>query len=133
MGQVAVACVIQDIKGSFIDGFGKVIAPNSSVLLAEAIAVREACILCIKVGIREACIESYNSSVVSWCINADGVLPWEIRTIRASLSFSAVCRSANEVANWIARHTLSSDSWSVDLGCIPHKLALLICKDSNSR
>ncbi|KAM7516612.1 hypothetical protein LguiA_006195 [Lonicera macranthoides] len=106
--------------------------------IAEAIAIREACILYLKARIKEAVIESDNSSVVSWCIAEDGAPPWEVKVIiddirtlaiKASLSVSVIRRSANEVANWIARIALSLGSWSFNMGCIPHKLALLVSKD----
>lgn len=42
------------------------------------------------------------------------------------LCFSA---SANEVANRMAKGTLSSGPWSVNLGCVPHE-RLLLCKDT---
>ncbi|KAM7461529.1 hypothetical protein LguiA_029650 [Lonicera macranthoides] len=95
----AAACIIRDSNGSLIHGFSKVIAPSSSVLVAEAIAVKETCILCIKAGIKKACTKSDNSLVVSWCIEEDGIPPGEVRTViedirqlasRASLSFFVV-------------------------------------------
>lgn len=51
------------------------------MLLVEDIALREACVFCLKAGLLEACIESDNATVVSWCINADGVPPWEISSV----------------------------------------------------
>ena len=74
-GLVAIACVLRDSFGSIIDGFGKRISPGSSVFVVEAFAIRESCVLCFKAGITGICIESDNSSVVSWCIDVDGVPP----------------------------------------------------------
>ncbi|KAM7459451.1 hypothetical protein LguiA_036445 [Lonicera macranthoides] len=43
-GSAAIACAVCDNSGFLLDGFGKLIAPGSSVLVAEAVTIREACV-----------------------------------------------------------------------------------------
>lgn len=97
------------------------------MLLAEAIAIREACIYCIKSGFSDVCIESDNASIVSWCSALSGAPPWEIVAVvkyiishaqLASLSIVVVYKSANQVANWIAWYARNSSSWCFCLVCL---------------
>ncbi|KAM7484236.1 hypothetical protein LguiA_000245 [Lonicera macranthoides] len=46
-GRAAIACIIQDATGHIIDGFSQRIVQVSSILLAQAIALRKACTLCV--------------------------------------------------------------------------------------
>ena len=79
--QADVACLVRDRSGSILDGFCKRVASGLSVLMVEALAVREACVFCLKAGIVEARIESDNAYVVAWCLKEDGIPPWEISPV----------------------------------------------------
>lgn len=92
-GLAAISCVARNSSCSILDGFGKIIALGSFVLVAEAIAISEACVFCLKAGLSQVCVESNNSTMVSWCIGVECLPPWEIRYIFEDikeLAFSAV-------------------------------------------
>lgn len=68
-----IAWVLWNKARSIINSFGRRIALGTSVLLAD-----------MKAAIAEACIESDNSSIVSCCINEDGVPP-EISSVNVDI------------------------------------------------
>lgn len=135
------AFVQWDSNGCLIDCFGSKFNSPCLVLVAEVLVVREACIFCIKGGLSGVCLESDSSGVVSWCIKSDGVPPWEIAAVvsdiqvlasRGDLSFSAVRRSVDEVANWAAKFCLANGGWSINFCCLPLCLKALILSNSES-
>lgn len=64
-----------------LESFGSKLGVPRSVLLAEAVAVREACIFCSKTGLLNVCIDTDSLEVVSWCLEMDGIPLWEIAAV----------------------------------------------------
>ncbi|KAM7526849.1 hypothetical protein LguiA_016751 [Lonicera macranthoides] len=69
-----VACVARDSLGRLLIIIFRVKSPppQCSVMLAEALAIKEVCLFFIKSGITYAVIESDSAIVVSWCLKEAG-------------------------------------------------------------
>ena len=119
--ETAFGCVIRNHEGLLLECFGARFRA-SSVLMAEAMAIREACIFCLKGGIRNVVIECDNASVVSWCDQSGKSPQWDCISIVADISalainvnvsFNLIRREANRAADALAR-------WVLKLGCVPN-------------
>lgn len=105
--------------------------PQCSVLLAEALAVREDCLLCIKNNISYAVIENDLAVGVSWCLKEDGEPPWDIFAVIADIkSLFSVRRSVSRLAHWAAKFCLFVRNWSLDPCNFPLYLKSLARKEA---
>ncbi|XP_028111659.1 uncharacterized protein LOC114309966 [Camellia sinensis] len=134
--KAAVAAIIRDSNGHFINGNARTLGASSAIL-TEALAVRMACLMIQAHKLSNVEIESDSQLVIQLCVS-ETVPPWEISVvildIRAlalqfHLSFTWTRHSNNKVAHWVAKTQASNslpDIWNVYL---PSSFVTLLFSD----
>ena len=72
----AFACALRNENGSLLECFGFQFS-TSSVILADAFAIRQACLFCLKASISNVVIENDNSQVINLCSSNSLDPPWD--------------------------------------------------------
>ncbi|XVF36257.1 hypothetical protein REPUB_Repub19eG0042400 [Reevesia pubescens] len=107
--RVGIAAVARDCTGRIIDALIR----TTSVLVAEALAIRLGSTLLIRNGWNNAILEADDELLIKRLVFDPGGCPWEISAIIEdvklltanvyNLSFSHVRRSGNCIADWVAK------------------------------
>lgn len=103
------AVILRNHRGELLNG-KKLKVTGSSVLVCEALTLREACLMAKALDLRAAQIESDNKCLISLCVS-ELVPPWEcgcvildIRQLVLDLNLSLlwIARDSNRAAHWVA-------------------------------
>ncbi|KAL5772827.1 hypothetical protein ACOSP7_012443 [Xanthoceras sorbifolium] len=131
--------VFRDAGGKVLVSYTSLLLGLSSLDIGEALAILLGLRLAIDMGLSTVCVESDVASVVKQLsssvtscsdigLSLDDIL--SLVVIFANISFSSVCRSANQVAHGLAKFALPHQPVSVRQGGVPSSLGLVVLDDS---